>query len=149
MGATARNNPASRVTLTDEKDALGLRRVALDLDVLEADRRSIRESRRHFGAVVARGGLARVRLEGYDPDVWTSLAGHHSGTTRMADDPTRGVTDRDGRVFGMSNLFVAGGSLFPTIGWENPTLTIVALALRLSNKLLHGSPSARDLPLAR
>jgi len=82
---------------------------------------------------------ARMRLTPYDPAVWTGLAGHHSGTTRMADDPRRGVTDRDGRVFGVANLYVAGGSLFPTNGWENPTLTIVALALRLADHLLVGS----------
>jgi choline dehydrogenase-like flavoprotein len=132
-------NPASRVFLRAEKDALGLRRVALDLNVTEADRRSVRESSRHFGAAVARGGLARLRLESFDGKPWSGLPGHHSGTTRMADDPKRGVTDRDGRIFGMSNLFVAGGSLYPTNGWENTTLTIVALALRLSEKLLNGS----------
>lgn len=136
-------NPASRVFLTSDKDALGLRRVAVELDLLEEDRRSIEASRRGFGAAIARGGLARLRLEPYDPALWTGLAGHQSGTTRMAVDAKNGVTDRDGLVFGTSNLFVAGSSLFPTIGWENPTLTIVALALRLSRRLLDGASTAR------
>ena len=53
----------------------------------------------------------------------------------MADDPKRGVTDRNGRVHGVANLFVAGGSLFPTAGYAHPTLTIVALALRTADHL--------------
>ena len=54
------------------------------------------------------------------------------GTTRMHTDPGRGVVDADCRVHGIANLFVAGSSVFPTSGWANPTLTIIALALRLT-----------------
>jgi choline dehydrogenase-like flavoprotein len=61
---------------------------------------------------------------------------HHAGTTRMSDDPTTGVVDTDCRVFGVDNLYVAGSSVFPTSGYANPTLTIVALAIRLSDTLL-------------
>ena len=71
-------------------------------------------------------------------DEWTEAEGwgnHHLGTTRMAADPKRGVVDADCRVHGMSNFFVAGSSLFPTGSTVNPTLTIVALALRLSDHL--------------
>jgi choline dehydrogenase-like flavoprotein len=57
------------------------------------------------------------------------------GTTRMHQDPTQGVADADGRVHGVSNLFVTGSSLFPTTGTAMPTLTIVALALRLARHL--------------
>ena len=57
----------------------------------------------------------------------------------MSDDPKSGVTDQWGRVHGISNLYVAGSSLFPTAGWANPTLTILALALRTSDHLLEGS----------
>jgi choline dehydrogenase-like flavoprotein len=60
---------------------------------------------------------------------------HHLGTTRMSDDPKRGVVDRHCRVHGVENLFVAGGSVFPTVGISNPTLTIVALAIRLADFL--------------
>jgi choline dehydrogenase-like flavoprotein len=59
-------------------------------------------------------------------------ANHHIGTTRMADD---GVVDPDCRVHGIENLFVAGSSVFPTGGYVNPTLTIVALALRLADHI--------------
>lgn len=64
-----------------------------------------------------------------------TLWGHHMGTTRMADGPDRGVVDASGRVHGMGNLYVTGSSVFPTDGAENPTLTIVALALRLGDRL--------------
>ncbi|HXG80530.1 MAG TPA: GMC family oxidoreductase, partial [Sphingomicrobium sp.] len=68
---------------------------------------------------------------------------HHMGTTRMAADPRRGVTDGWGRVHGVANLHVAGSSLFPTGGWANPTLTILALALRTADRI------ASDLGAAR
>jgi choline dehydrogenase-like flavoprotein len=57
------------------------------------------------------------------------------GTTRMHPDPRRGVVDANGRVHGIANLYVAGSSVFPTSGSANPTLTIVALALRLADHL--------------
>ena len=60
---------------------------------------------------------------------------HHIGTTRMHVDPKQGVVDPDCRVHGLSNLYVAGSSVFPTSGYANPTLTIVALALRLADHL--------------
>jgi len=60
---------------------------------------------------------------------------HHMGTTRMADDPRRGVTDGWGRVHGLPNLHIAGSSLFPTGGWANPTLTILALSLRTADRI--------------
>ena len=60
---------------------------------------------------------------------------HHMGTTRMSDDPRHGVTDARTRVHGLPNLYVAGSSLFPTGGWANPTITIVALALRTADDI--------------
>ena len=60
---------------------------------------------------------------------------HHLGTTRMNNDPRQGVVDADGRVHGVSNLFVAGSSVFPTYGSSNPTLNLVALTLRLGDHL--------------
>ena len=73
-----------------------------------------------------------------DPDTFPDqLVGgnHHLGTTRMADSPRDGVVDRNGRVHSVSNLFVAGSSVFPTAGTNTPTLTIVAMALRLAGHL--------------
>ncbi len=60
---------------------------------------------------------------------------HHSGTTRMTDSPKTGVVDPNCRVFDVDNLYIAGGSIFPTIGYANPMPTIVALALRLADHI--------------
>ena len=60
---------------------------------------------------------------------------HHSGTTRMSIDQRTGVVDINLKVHGMKNLFVCGSSVFPTNGWVNPTFTIIALGLRLSEYL--------------
>jgi choline dehydrogenase-like flavoprotein len=57
------------------------------------------------------------------------------GTTRMANGPDSGVVDKNCQVFGYSNLFIAGSSVFSTAGWANPTLTIVALAHRLGGHI--------------
>jgi choline dehydrogenase-like flavoprotein len=62
-----------------------------------------------------------------------------AGTTRMHDDPALGVTDRNARVHGMDNLYVAGASVFPAAGFANPTLSIVALTLRLARHLSNES----------
>ena len=64
-----------------------------------------------------------------------SEAYHHLGTTRMSDDPKRGVVDPDGLVHGVNNLYVAGSSVFPTYGSSNPTLNLIALTLRLGDHL--------------
>ncbi len=88
---------------------------------------------------LARLGLGRVRLADwlYAADWTTEMEDtfHHTGTTRMADEPTRGVVDRNCRLHSVSNVYVAGSSVFPTSGHANPTLTIVALALRLADHL--------------
>jgi choline dehydrogenase-like flavoprotein len=76
---------------------------------------------------------------------------HHMGTTRMHDSPKHGVVDRDGKVHGMSNLFVAGSSVFPTAGANFPTITLAALAIRLSEHLareLRNSSSALNMEAA-
>lgn len=78
--------------------------------------------------------LARVD----EPSVWSrsvASAAHHVGTARMADHPSRGVVDANLRVFGMDNLFICDGSVFPTAGSTNPSLTITALGLRLGEHL--------------
>jgi choline dehydrogenase-like flavoprotein len=60
---------------------------------------------------------------------------HHMGTTRMHDDPHNGVVNRDCQVHGISNLFIAGSSVFPSYACDDPTMTIVTLALRLADHL--------------
>jgi choline dehydrogenase-like flavoprotein len=60
---------------------------------------------------------------------------HHLGTTRMSTNPRRGVVDQNCQIYGVGNAYVAGGSVFPTAGVANPTLTIVALAVRLADHI--------------
>lgn len=131
-------NRDSRVTLGRERDALGLRRIDLDWRMTRLDRESIVRTLELVGAAVGAAGLGRLRLLVDRDGPWpASLTGgwHMMGTTRMSDDPRRGVVDRDCRVHGVGNLFVAGSSVFPTPGAGTPTLTLVALALRLSDRL--------------
>jgi len=67
---------------------------------------------------------------------------HHLGTTRMADHPRHGVVDRNLQAFGIDNLFVCDGSVFPTSGSVNPVFTILALSRRLGQFLLNGRYSS-------
>jgi choline dehydrogenase-like flavoprotein len=135
-------NPHSRVTLTDETDAIGMPRVALDWQLTELDKRSIRGFYEALGREMGRSGLGRVQildwlLEGDDsswPD-FVSGGWHHMGTARMSDDPSQGVVDPNGKVHRLSNLYVAGSAVYPTAGSANPTLTLIALTLRLSDHL--------------
>jgi choline dehydrogenase-like flavoprotein len=132
-------NPDSRVTLGVERDALGQPRVQLDWRLSPLDKRSVRRSLEIIGAELGRAGLGRLQLNVDDDDTtWpedTRGGWHHMGTTRMSDDPRRGVVDRNCQLHGVANLFIAGSSVFPTAGSGTPTLMLVALALRLAEHL--------------
>jgi choline dehydrogenase-like flavoprotein len=134
-------NPDSRVLLDGERDALGMPRIRLDWRLTDLDRRSLLRTHEALAKEFGRTGLGRIQIEAWlqdDKAGWSDeLSGgyHPMGTTRMADDPRRGVVDRHCRVHGLTNLYVAGSSVFPTGGSANPTLTIVALALRLAEHL--------------
>lgn len=136
-------NPASRVSLLRERDALGIRKVELHWAVHEADLRSLRESAALFARAAARSGHGRLKRGELTDGMLSIGAGHQMGTTRMASDPKKGVTDSKGAVHGLDNLFVAGSSLFPTGGWQHPTLTIVAMALRLAEHLVQRRKARR------
>jgi choline dehydrogenase-like flavoprotein len=130
-------NPENRVTLIDDRDALGNRRVKLEWRIDPEDNRSVRRSMALLGRELGRTSRGRVRLLISEEAPWPDAlpAAHHMGTTRMHRDPQHGVVDENGRVHGLANLYAAGGSVFPTGGYANPTLTIVALALRLADHL--------------
>ena len=148
-------NPDSRVRLSSKRDAIGMPRVALDWRLSGIDVDSVAGLVAALGRESRRLGLGEVEPAGWlsNPDKkWVSdelvsahpIGGfHHMGTTRMASDPRRGVTDGWGRVHGLANLHIAGSSLFPTGGWANPTLTILALAIRTADRI------ARELDAAR
>lgn len=148
-------NPDSRVKLTGQKDAAGMPRVALDWRLSSLDVDSVaglvsaldRESRRlGLGAVEAADWLAHPDKRWVTDELISAhpIGGfHHIGTTRMATDPRRGVTDGWGRVHGLPNLHIAGSSLFPTAGWANPTLTIIALTMRTADRISGAIQEAR------
>lgn len=136
-------NPDSRVRLGRDRDALGMPMVELDWQLSDGDRASVVRATELLGAELGRADLGRLRIT-IDENAaeWPAdLAGgwHHMGTTRMHENPSQGVADGTCRVHGMRNLYVAGSSVFTTAGSATPTLTIVALALRLADHLLEAA----------
>ncbi len=137
-------NPDSRVMLSDERDAFGLRRVRLDWRLAAIDVDTMRTAVTAFGRHLAEQQIGRIRIGDWllaDPPQFPGIADdevggkHHIGTTRMAATDATGVVDPDCRVHGTSNLFIGGSSVFPTTGHCNPTYTITQLALRLGDHL--------------
>jgi choline dehydrogenase-like flavoprotein len=135
-------NPSNRVFLASERDELGLRRVNLEWRLGELERRTIEVATRKVATELTRLGLGRVRVAEWVTDaddagwrVGLRWGHHHMGTTRMSHDPAAGVVDPDCRMHHVHNLYVAGSSVFPTGGYANPTLSIVALAVRLADHL--------------
>ncbi len=132
-------NPNSRVTIGPEKDALGMPRANLHWELTPLEKRSIRTMYHLLGQEVGRANVGRLRLQEFlrdetddtFPDT-TNGGWHHMGTTRMSDDPKKGVVNADCRVHGIGNLYVAGASCFATAGAPNPTLTLTAFSLRVS-----------------
>ncbi len=134
-------DPNNRVRLGSERDALGLQRPHLTLNLSERDRANLWRCYEIAASQLGALGAGRVKLLREREDAlwedkrWLSFGNHHMGTTRAHDDPKQGVVDANLRVHGMHNLHIAGSSVFPTGGSVPPTLTIVALALRLSQRL--------------
>jgi choline dehydrogenase-like flavoprotein len=97
-------------------------------------RRTLAELGRQL--LAARSGMLRLNYS--HREQWLKAmdwGNHHLGTTRMSSDPKRGVANASSQVHGISNLYVAGSSVFPTYGSSNPTLNLIALTLRLSDHL--------------
>ncbi len=130
-------DPESRATLTDELDALGVPRLHLHWSLSDDDARNLRTVARLLARELSWRMRGRMSLMTTDDEPWlrAGWSNHHAGTTRMHADPGRGVVDPDSRVHGVDNLWIAGGSVFPVAGVSNPTLTILALTLRLADHL--------------
>ena len=133
--APDRNN---RVRLGDSVDEFGRRRPEISWRWNEIDLQSLRATTSLLQKAFSNSGLGE-----FEPIPWNDRpllttpngAFHPSGTTRMGDSPTTSVTDRNAKLHGVANVYVSGSSLFPTVGYANPTLTIVALGLRLADHL--------------
>jgi choline dehydrogenase-like flavoprotein len=124
-------HPENRITLSGKRDSLGVPLPALHWEWRADDHARLERIRELIVRNLESVGVATID-ENARPD---PNAHHHAGTTRMHDDPRLGVTDRNGRVHAKENLYVAGASTFPTAGFANPVLTIVAMSVRLARHL--------------
>ncbi|HWF65321.1 MAG TPA: GMC family oxidoreductase [Rhizomicrobium sp.] len=131
-------DPERRLTLSGQRDALGMPRLNLNMTIADDDFARFRLTLAELGRqlLAARSGMLHLsystRGEWLKAMDWGN---HHMGTTRMHDDPKSGVVDADSKVHGVGNLYVAGSSVFPTYGSSNPTMNLVALTLRLGDHL--------------
>ena len=133
--------PDSRVRLGTATDALGMPRIHVDWRYSPLDVRTVSTGFALLRQEFAESGLGTLSLDPHEADIEAMVrrdgayGGHHIGTARMGDSPATGVVDGNGKVFGVNNLFLAGSAVFPTSSQANPTLTIVATALRLADHL--------------
>ena len=142
VNAEQRPMRESRVTLGNERDALGMPRIKVDWRYCRADIDSVARTLAVFAEEFSRSGLISLRYDSgkleEDLTRFGAYGGHHIGTTRMGDDSRCSVVDRNCRVNGVCNLYIAGSAVFPTSSQANPTLHIAAMALRLSKHLAEG-----------
>jgi choline dehydrogenase-like flavoprotein len=130
----------NRVRLGGQTDAFGMPRLAIDWEWSAQDAAGAARAHALTAQAVRRAGLGvlvpAVAGGSVDPVVLGSSTNHYLGTTRMSEVPTLGVVDPECRVHGLENLYVASTSVFPTGGFANPTLTLVALAARVADSVL-------------
>jgi choline dehydrogenase-like flavoprotein len=129
---------SSRATLSSDVDALGMPRLNLHWHIPQSVCDSILQMQGLLASRLRETGVGE--LEPGTGDISFTDASHHMGTTRMSHDPSQGVVDGNLRVHGVRNLYMAGSSVFPCAGFANPTLTIVALSLRLARHLSVQAP---------
>lgn len=147
-----RPNPDSRVTLSEQRDRFRMRIARVDWRSHDDESRSMRRMAELVAEQFNRLGLPApvladwVRAKANIPLDFVDVA-HPTATTRMSDDPSRGVVDASCQVHGVAGLYVAGSSVFPTVGHCNPTQMIVALALRLADTLKLRVKTRSSLPL--
>lgn len=140
-------DPESRVTLSNQTDEFGLRRVRLTWRVGEHEKRTHKRAAELLKQQIEGQGIGRLELDAaaWD-DKWmesVQSTWHHMGTTRMHANPRLGVVDQNCKMHGLSNLYIAGSSVFPTGGSNMPTINLVALAVRLAHHLKN---LRRDFP---
>jgi choline dehydrogenase-like flavoprotein len=138
--AEQRPDPDSRVTLADRTDRIGVPLAKVNWRINDDERRTIVRIAHLTRDAFARVGMAVPILEPWvaeerlEDGVIIDMA-HTLGTTRMSETPASGVVDKNCQVHGVRGLYVAGGSIFPTSGHANPTLMILALAIRLADTM--------------
>lgn len=131
-------NVDSRITLDSERDRLGMLKGVIDWRIKADDQEQLGQIARAFERRFGANGIGRLALS---KKAETALSEkvfngrHHMGATRMALSEAEGVVDLEHRVFGVNNLFVTGASVFPSYDWPGPTLTALALTMRLADIL--------------
>jgi choline dehydrogenase-like flavoprotein len=141
-------NRDSRVQLANDTDALGMRRLSIELRFSERDAEGIFRAHEVLDAGLRENKLGRLALKADRSKACSDILGqatdgyHQIGLTRMGFHIGDGVVDRDCRAFGMHNLYIAGTSVFRTSGQASPTFTAAALALRLSEHIARAARSA-------
>jgi choline dehydrogenase-like flavoprotein len=131
-------DPDRRLSLSDQRDALGMPRLKLNMTVADEDFARYRTTMIELGRQLLAARTGMIKLNYSRREQWLAAldwGNHHLGTTRMSDDPKKGVVDAQCQVHGVGNLYVAGSSVFPTYGASNPTLNLLALTLRLGDHL--------------
>lgn len=130
-------DPNNRVALGTERDRLGCPKMQIYWRWNEIDINSARRAQEIFAEELAQVGLGHLKLERDRdiPHVLLPSIHHHMGTTRMHDDPKQGVVDANCCIHGVSNVYIASSSVFPTGGYANSTLTIIALAIRVADRV--------------
>ena len=132
-------SPLSRITLSNKKDRFGKRLPRLHWELTEEDWRTVEQSSDLFRIALEDAGIGKVEPTSVPVAALVGGIGpghHHLGTTRMSATAAVGVVDSTCRVHGIDNLYIAGTSVFPTGGHAPPTLTVIALALRLAEHLI-------------
>jgi choline dehydrogenase-like flavoprotein len=144
LGICGEQSPCSesRIYLGEDRDILGMRRAVVDWRLTDLERHSIEIFARQLASEFSRLDLGRIELADFqwpeDPSQFGGMlhdSNHHMGTTRMSESPKTGVVDSHCKVHDLDNLFIGSSSVFPTGGYSNPTLTTIALTIRLADHL--------------
>lgn len=132
-------NKNSRIYLTSEKDALGMPKIYVDWQYLAEDVEAVKKTLKLFSEEITKNEIGNFEFDADNLETelmrFGAYGGHHIGTTRMGNDSETSIVNKDCRVHGVSNLYIASSSVFPTSSQANPTLTITAIALRLASHI--------------
>jgi choline dehydrogenase-like flavoprotein len=131
-------DPDRRLTLTTERDHLGMPRLQLDMRLDDAVFAGYHKIIVELGRQLLANRSGMIRINRHERDEWLRVmdwGNHHMGATRMHSDPKKGVVDANSQIHGIGNLYVAGSSIFPTYSASNPTMNSIALTLRLADHL--------------
>ena len=135
-------NPNNRVTLSNDVDGLTIPRPKIHFEVDDYNKRAFEVGRQVIWTIFQSLKATEMKFSS-DPNAYSS-ANHIMGTCRMGDDPKSSVVNAECRAHDHRNLFILGASVFPTSGTANPTLAVVALALRavaaIRSQLLEHGP---------